>query len=110
MKKLEDLDIKVAVLYGAEDLDGAYKNIMDISTILGVSQKGQTIVNDMKKKVESVENKVKSLNKPKVYYVVDFGKEDFTAGGDTFIGKMIEKQVEIVLLRIQRDGIIPLKK
>ncbi|MBW5455893.1 MULTISPECIES: ABC transporter substrate-binding protein [Clostridium] len=91
VKKLEDLGIKVAVLYGAEDLDGAYKNIMDISTILGVAEKGQTIVNAMKKKVESVENKVKSLNKPKVYYVVDFGKADFTAGGDTFIGKMIEK-------------------
>ncbi|EKS4342144.1 ABC transporter substrate-binding protein [Clostridium botulinum] len=91
VKKLEDLGIKVAVLYGAEDLDGAYKNIMDISTILGVAEKGQTIVNAMKKKVESVENKVKSLNKPKIYYVVDFGKADFTAGGDTFIGKMIEK-------------------
>ncbi|MBD5638908.1 ABC transporter substrate-binding protein [Clostridium botulinum] len=91
VKKLEDLGIKVAVLYGAEDLDGAYKNIMDISTILGVAEKGQTIVNGMKKKVESVENKVKSLNKPKIYYVVDFGKADFTAGGDTFIGKMIEK-------------------
>ncbi|MCR1973983.1 ABC transporter substrate-binding protein [Clostridium sporogenes] len=91
VKKLEDLGIKVAVLYGAEDLDGAYKNIMDISTILGVAEKGKTIVNAMKKKVESVENKVKSLNKPKIYYVVDFGKADFTAGGDTFIGKMIEK-------------------
>ncbi|HDK7166423.1 TPA: ABC transporter substrate-binding protein [Clostridium botulinum] len=91
VKKLEDLGIKVAVLYGAEDLDGAYKNIMDISTILGVTEKGQTMVDGMKKKVESVENKVKSLNKPKVYYVVDFGKADFTAGGDTFIGKMIEK-------------------
>ncbi|NFD77915.1 ABC transporter substrate-binding protein [Clostridium botulinum] len=91
VKKLEDLGIKVAVLYGAEDLDGAYKNIMDISTILGVTEKGQTIVDGMKKKVESVENKVKSLNKPKVYYMVDFGKADFSAGGDTFIGKMIEK-------------------
>ena len=91
VNKLEDLGIKVAVLYGAEDLDGAYKNIMDISTILGVAEKGQTIVNAMKKKVESVENKVKSLNKPEIYYVVDFGKADFTAGGDTFIGKMIEK-------------------
>ncbi|MGO5074580.1 ABC transporter substrate-binding protein [Clostridium sporogenes] len=91
VKKLEDLGIKVAVLYGAEDLDGAYKNIMDISTILGVTEKGQTMVDGMKKKVESVQNKVKSLNKPKVYYVVDFGKADFTAGGDTFIGKMIEK-------------------
>ncbi|MCW6075954.1 ABC transporter substrate-binding protein [Clostridium sporogenes] len=91
VKKLEDLGIEVAVLYGAEDLDGAYKNIMDISTILGVAEKGKTIVNGMKKKVESVENKVKSLDKPKIYYVVDFGKADFTAGGDTFIGKMIEK-------------------
>ncbi|MCC5438619.1 ABC transporter substrate-binding protein [Clostridium botulinum] len=91
VKKLEDLGIKVAVLYGAEDLDGAYKNIMDISTILGVTEKGQTIVDGMKKKVESVENKVKSLNKSKIYYMVDFGKADFSAGGDTFIGKMIEK-------------------
>ncbi|NFV12247.1 ABC transporter substrate-binding protein [Clostridium sp. FAM 1755] len=91
VKKLEDLDIKVAVLYGAEDLDGAYKNITDISTMLGVTEKGQTIVDGMKKKVESIENKVKSLNKSKIYYVVDFGKADFTAGGDTFIGKMIEK-------------------
>ncbi|KOR23857.1 ABC transporter substrate-binding protein [Clostridium sp. L74] len=91
VKKLEDLGIKVAVLYGAEDLDGAYKNITDISTMLGVTEKGQTIVDGMKKKVESIENKVKSLNKSKIYYVVDFGKADFTAGGDTFIGKMIEK-------------------
>ncbi|EJO5346524.1 ABC transporter substrate-binding protein [Clostridium botulinum] len=91
VKKLEDLGIKVAVLYGEEDLDGAYKNIMDISTVLGVTQKGQTIIDNMKKKVENVEKKVKSLKKPKVYYVVDFGKSDFTAGGDTFIGKMIEK-------------------
>lgn len=52
MKKLEDLGIKVAVLYGAEDLDGAYKNIMDISTILGVTEKGQTIVDGMKKKLK----------------------------------------------------------
>lgn len=91
IKKLEDLGIKVAVLYGEDDLDGAYKNIMDISTILGVTEKGQDIVNSMKKKVDNIEKRVKSLNKPKVYYVVDFGKSDFTAGGDTFIGKMIIK-------------------
>lgn len=91
VKKLEDLGIKVAVLYGAEDFDGAYKNIMDIATILGTSEKGKTIVEGMKKKVNDIENKVKALNKPKIYYVVGFGKSDFTAGGDTFIGKIIEK-------------------
>jgi iron complex transport system substrate-binding protein len=91
VKKLEDLGIKVAVLYGSEDFDGAYKNIMDIATVLDAKDKGQKIVDDMKKKVADVEAKVKDLAKPKLYYVVAYGKSDFTAGGDTFIGKIIEK-------------------
>ena len=36
-------------------------------------------------------DKVKDQEKPSVYYVVGFGEYgDYTAGGDTFIGKMIE--------------------
>ncbi|SHK53215.1 iron complex transport system substrate-binding protein [Clostridium cavendishii DSM 21758] len=91
VKKIEDLGIKVAVLYGAEDFDGAYKNITDIATLVDAKDKGEKIVNDMKKKVSDVEAKVKNSNKVKMYYVVGFGKQDFTAGGDTFIGKIIEK-------------------
>lgn len=91
VKKLEDLGIKVAVLYGADDFDGAYKNITDIATLVDAKDKGEKIVNDMKKKVSDVEAKVKGLNKVKMYYVVQFGKEDFTAGGNTFIGQAIEK-------------------
>lgn len=91
VKKLEDLGVKVAVLYGAENFDGAYKNITDISSLLNAMDKGQKIVDDMKKKVSEVEAKVNSLSKPKIYYVVGYGKTDFTAGGDTFIGQIIEK-------------------
>ena len=35
--------------------------------------------------------KVKDVSRPRVYYVVGFGEAgDFTAGGDTFIGTIIE--------------------
>lgn len=89
--KIDALGIKVAVLYGEESFDGAYKNIQDISIVLGKEKKGNEIVEGMKKKVEEVENKVKEWDKPSVYYVVGFGKSDFTAGGNTFIGQIIDK-------------------
>lgn len=91
VKKLEDLGIKVAVLYGEDSFDGAYKNIQDIAKVLGEQKKGNEIIDSMKKKVQSVEDKIKGLDKPSVYYVVGFGKSDFTAGGNTFIGQIIEK-------------------
>lgn len=91
LKKLEDLGIKVAVLYGEDNFDGAYKNILDTAEVLGVKNDGQKIVDGMKKKVSEVEEKIKASKKVKLYYVVDFGKQDFTAGGDTFVGQLIEK-------------------
>ncbi|GIM28175.1 ABC transporter substrate-binding protein [Clostridium polyendosporum] len=91
IEKFNELGIKVAVLYGSEDFEGSYKNIMDIAQVLGVKEKGREIVDGMKKKVSEVEAKVKGLSKPKLYYVVGFGKQDFTAGGNTFINQLIEK-------------------
>ncbi|ERK29551.1 ABC transporter substrate-binding protein [Clostridium intestinale] len=89
--KIEALGIKVAVLYGEDSFDGAYKNIQDIALVLGKQEEGTKIVDGMKKKVEEVGNKVKDLKKPSVYYVVGFGKTDFTAGGNTFIGQIIDR-------------------
>lgn len=91
IQKFDELGIKVAVLYGSEDFEGAYENIIDIARVLGVKEKGQEIVDGMKKKVSEVEGKVKGLSKPRLYYVIGFGREDFTAGGNTFINQLIEK-------------------
>jgi iron complex transport system substrate-binding protein len=45
----------------------------------------------MKAKVQNVADKVKDKPSPSVYYVLSYGKMgDFTAGKDTFIGKMIQ--------------------
>lgn len=89
-KKLEDLGIKVVVLYDANNFNGVYDSINTVGQIVNAQDKAKDIVTSMKKKIEDVEEKVKGREIPKVYYVVGFGKDgDFTATGDTFIGQLI---------------------
>lgn len=91
LKKLEEVNIKVIVLSGSESFEGTYDIIKNTGKVLNANQKAADIVLGMKQKVKDVQEKVKGKNTPSVYYVVGFGKGgDFTAGKDTFIGKMIE--------------------
>jgi iron complex transport system substrate-binding protein len=90
-KKLEDLGIKVVVLYNAKDFNGAYDSINTLGQIINAQDNAKNLVASMKKKIEDVKEKVKGKETPKAYYVVGFGKDgDYTATGDTFIGQMIE--------------------
>lgn len=88
-KKLEELNIKVVYLYSEESFESVYNSIEILGQILNASNKADEIIAGMKNKVQEVTDKVKGLEKPSVYYVVGFGEGDFTAGGDTFIGEMI---------------------
>lgn len=91
VKKLEDLKLKVVVLYGEESFDGTYKTINSIGEVVNAKDKAETIVKDMKTKVSAIADKVKNAQKPTVYYVVGYGQSgDFTAGKGTFIGQMLE--------------------
>jgi iron complex transport system substrate-binding protein len=90
-KKLEDLGIKVVVLYNAENFDGAYDTITTFGQIINAQDKAEELVSGMKEKIENIKEKVKGTVIPKVYYVVGFGKDgDYTATGETFIAQMIE--------------------
>ena len=89
--KLETLKIKIIVINGAANFDGVYDSITNIGNILNVNLEAKSIITGMKSKVEIVKDKVKSAEKPSVYYVVGYGKTgDYTATKDTFIGEMIE--------------------
>ncbi|MGH4052673.1 MAG: ABC transporter substrate-binding protein [Clostridium sp.] len=90
VKKLEDLNMKVIVLYGEENFNGVYDTMSKLGQVVNANEKAQTIITDMKKKVEDITKKVVNAKKPTVYYVAGYGKSgDFTAGKDTFIGNMI---------------------
>lgn len=91
IQKLEELNIKVVVFYGSDSFEGAYDTIQNVGKVLNANEKAKEIVTKMQSKVEEVQNKVKGMKAPSVYYVVGFGQSgDFTAGKDTFIGKTIE--------------------
>jgi iron complex transport system substrate-binding protein len=91
IKKLEDLNIKVVVLYGEENFEGVYDTMSKLGQVVNASGKAQSIILEMKKKVADITKKVANAKNPTVYYVAGFGKSgDFTAGKDTFIGNMIE--------------------
>ncbi|WP_199798545.1 ABC transporter substrate-binding protein [Clostridium tetani] len=90
LDKLNQLGIKTIALYGEEDFEGAYDVISSIGKVLNANNESNTIVNNMKKKVNFVKEKVKGKDTPSVYYVIGFGKGgDFTPGKDTFLHKLI---------------------
>lgn len=89
--KLQELNIKVLILDSHQSFEGIYNVIETMGQVLNVLEKAESVVTEMKNKVQNVTDKVKDASKPKVYYVVSFGEAgDYTAGGDTFIGTMIE--------------------
>lgn len=91
LEKLEQLNVKVVVLNGAETFEGAYETIEKVGQVIGEKEAAEKIVSDMKKKVEEVTAKVKDAPKPKVYYVISYGKfGDYTAGKGTFIDEAIK--------------------
>ncbi len=90
-KKLEDLGIKVVVLYNAADFNGAYDAINSLGQIVNAQDKANELVSSMKKRIQAVKEKIKGKETPKVYFVVGFGKNgDYTATGDTFISQMLD--------------------
>ncbi len=89
--KLAQADIQVLVLPDVNNLEEVYDMITTMGKLLNKESMAETCVNDMKQIVSDVETKVKDLDKPSVYYVVGFGEYgDYTAGGDTFTGGLIE--------------------
>lgn len=91
VEKLEEAGIKVAVFYEKENFDGTYKVIEDVGKVINAQDEAQNVIEDMKKTVEEVNDKVKDKEKKSTYYVVGFGEGgEFTAGKDTFIGEVIE--------------------
>lgn len=90
LEKLESLGVKVVVLYGEESFNGAYNTIEKLGQVLNANDKASEVINNMKKKVEDVKQKVTGKAAPSVYYVIGFGSSgDYTAGKGTFIDELI---------------------
>jgi iron complex transport system substrate-binding protein len=90
-KKLEELNIPVITLYEENNVEGVYDMITTLGTAINRNSEAASCVEEMQDTIKEVTDAVEGLDSPSVYYVVGFGEYgDYTAGGDTFIGGLIE--------------------
>ncbi len=95
-KQLEDMGIKVAVLYDSKSVDGIYDMIRAIGALTGQNKEGDALAERTQKQIEDAVAKYsgaeyKDFVAPTVYYVSGYGESgDYTAGGDTYIGQLLE--------------------
>ncbi len=90
LENLTKLGISAIAIYDDNSLDGSYNIISKIGYVMDEEEKANEIIETNKALVDQIVNKTATLDKKTVYYALSFGEwGDFTAGGNTFIGKMI---------------------
>lgn len=90
--KLEGLKITVFYLSNPDDLEGMYKNLLTVAQLTGHTPEAETLVEDLKERVENVIIKTKDIeNRPLVFYEID-GTDPaapWTSGKGTFIDTLV---------------------
>ncbi len=89
-QRLSKIGIKAFVL-NANSLNGVYRDVMDVATIMGEPEKGRKLVSSLKQRVLSVSKaayKVPIDKRPKVFYGTP-GKQIWTAGMGSFLNEII---------------------
>lgn len=89
---LTELGITVVVFHEEYDIDGVQEMIRSIGEIVNRKESAEELTEDMNERIDIIAESVKGKERPTVYYAVSFGEYgDYTAGGDTFVHRLIEK-------------------
>ncbi len=90
VEKLESLGITVVCLPERKRVEQVYETVSLLGEIFECKHLADSLIGDMKGKIEKIIAANKQTQKPTVYYVAGFGESgDFTCGGDTFISDII---------------------
>ncbi|MER2029186.1 MAG: ABC transporter substrate-binding protein [Solibacillus sp.] len=83
--QLEDAGLKVFVIASAATFDDVYSDIIQLSEVMGVEDKGDEVVADIKAQIETVQEKTADIDaKKKAYYEVSPAPDLWTTGSSTF--------------------------
>ena len=90
IRQLEDLGLVVVVLY-PESLDEVYADIGLVGRVLDASDVADALVEDMRERVEAVEDAVDGAERPRTLYEVFHAEgSTYTAGEGSFLASLIE--------------------
>ena len=90
-KSVSDAGIPVVYIPSSSSIDGIYKDIEFIAELVNEKDKGNEIIDSMKKDVESIKeigSKIK--DKKTVYFEIGPAPTLYSVGKDTFINEMIQ--------------------
>ena len=83
--QLEDAGLKVFVIASATSFDDVYTDIIQLSEVMGVEDKGDKVVEGIKEQIATVQEKTNTVDKKKkVYYEVSPAPDIWTTGSGTF--------------------------
>lgn len=85
LEQLESAGLKVFVIEAASSIEGVYKNIAQIAQVMGVEEKGEEVVVNIKKKLASIEEKTANIEQKKnVYFEIAPSPDIWSIGSGTF--------------------------
>ncbi len=88
---LSGAGINVKYFYTPASFEGVYDVIRQTAAEIDASGEAEEMISGIDKRYQKLAAHASSGPGPSVYYVVGFGESgDWTAGGDTFIGAMLE--------------------
>ena len=88
-KQLQDHDIAVFVT-DPHDLESVFRSIEKIGEILNLTEKARQIVDALRSRVSTVEQKIKGADRVRVFYQLS-AEPLYTAGKDSFVNDLIQR-------------------
>ena len=90
-KSISDAGIPVVYIPSSESIDGIYKDIEFIASVVNEEAKGEEIVSNMKTEIEEVSKVGETIkDKKKVYMEIGPAPTLYSIGNSTFLNEMIE--------------------
>lgn len=90
-KLIKEAGISVAYIPSSDSIQGIYDDIIFMADITDTKDKGQEIIDNMKKEVEEIATIGKTItDKKKVYFEIGPAPSLFSFGNSTFLNEMIE--------------------
>lgn len=91
LAQLKEEGITIAYIPSSNSIEGVYSDIIFISKVLDVEDKGQDIVNNMKEKIDDIKKIGDTItDKKSVYFEIGAAPDLYSFGNGVFLNEMIE--------------------
>lgn len=92
IQPLVEAGIPVFVIKSATSFEDVYDDIEQIAQVMGVTEKGEELIGEIKAQIEAVKKQVQTVDKPKTIYLeISPAPDIYTTGGNTFQNEILQK-------------------